>query len=834
MAVDFRSTETINVQPYISTLQYEMMKFNEDLLQNLVYNTNIKFMFNYKPNDTFTSKIMKDDLNECRDIFATRKNIDIQYGNSFKKNILEKGIFYYLLKNRFREVYYSTNDINIAIEALKRIESPEKKEPLYKLISKALPDAAKEAEKTEKNKDTAAAELNNQQIVLDKAKEINDENKIKMATTDLDNAKKKMVDAEENLKEVNNDIMNKLKEISKYSKTLYVLPNIITNDRRTVEFNINKDMNKELKETYIDYLTSSENNIFHLKILSIDGEDLDEFKSRLNQELERLSNEIKNKGQSITTAYNQIIYFVNSNEKTMTFDYFNSNLKLKKEYASELNNSLNTLFRTNQNRQPIRLSSNVEDNSIIKLKSEYIIRGLKGYYKNIKATETQYKKLNDENFKNDIQLLLDAIKNTYLRYTDVNFKKSLSQTMNINTFNIYSRLDNLDSEIIPSEIIPSSDFLYIFLEPGHIAKLGKFQVSNASKNQYFFVVDAHENKKWRDSGDSEQYKNNEKKNEEEEKELIQDAKEAEEAYSKKINAPESRRILVQIRYNYGKIQFKNIQTKLNTPFNGEIIFYKVSRDYERYNWFKINMIDYSLPDTNDIYYYEDTIFDKKSLIGYLQSLKQYTEKTRLPYEFLRINNNIEERKKYADYIYDNFRENINTNMNDSKFVDKIKKNIIDIVFEKNGLIYVKKTKKQTEKVKEKATADNYKIINHKYLGITSKENADIKTEIISYLNTTYNTQKEAYYFKGYPVTSKQDTEIEKITNTYVQPNKTGGFVVIQITKDIISDGGKLLAAAECKQRSRRIKGKYSRFISFFRGGKKTKKTKRKTRKYYRT
>jgi hypothetical protein len=246
------------------------------------------------------------------------------------------------------------------------------------------------------------------------------------------------------------------------------------------------------------------------------------------------------------------------------------------------------------------------------------------------------------------------------------------------------------------------------------------------------------------------------------------------------------------------------------------------------------MIDRSLPNTNDIYYYEDTIFDKKSLVAYLTSLKQYTEKTRLSYEFLRINNNIEERKKYADFIYDNFNENINKDLNNSKFVEKIKKNIVDIVFEKNGLIYIKNTNKQTEKVKEKATSDNYKIINNKYVSIMSNDYTNINNEINAYLNITYNTEKEESYFKGNRDRSKKNDEIDQITSTYVQPNKTGGFVVIQITKDVIGDGNKLLAAAECKQRSRRIKGRYSKMISFFRGGKKTKKQKRKTRKYYRT
>ena len=63
---------------------------------------------------------------------------------------------------------------------------------------------------------------------------------------------------------------------------------------------------------------------------------------------------------------------------------------------------------------------------------------------------------------------------------------------------------------------------------------------------------------------------------------------------------------------------------------------------------------------------------------------------------------------------------------------------------------------------------------------------------------------------------------------------SGAFIVIQITKDVLKDPTKLLLAAECKQRSRRIKQTYAKFTRYMpRGGKhkkKTKRTKQKTKK----
>ena len=663
---------------------------------------------------------------------------------------------------------------------------------------------------------------------------------LKNRISNLYYSSKEIKDASAEIRDISGMEQGVLDEKTKISKnrTLYILPNINSATKESITFNLNKDLIGKIRPYYESLFTSSSENLFFLNILSLENEDLDEFKSRLAQELERLKEHIKLKGLSDKTAYNQIIYFVdNEKDKSFNISYFTNSLKLKKEYMTELNSKLNSFFITGVGSQRLNLSNPLFSN-IENLTGDIIIRGLKSYYKN--STDPKKTEINDilkdNSFKDALRLLIVALNDTYKRYTNVEYKKSLSQTINVNTFHIYSRFDNLDSAIQTAEITPSKDFLYVFLEKGHIPKLGYFQVSKESKQQYFFIVDAIENKRWKTDTDGEYVKYTKRFPVDKQVEKTQtkedddDEVEALEAIEHKSDAPETRRILVEIRYNYGRIEFKNIQTKLNTKFEGEIVFYKIKRMYEQYSWFKFNMIDHSLSDSNEIKYYEDTIFDIRSLKSYLQSENKYNDNTRLPYEFLKINSNIQDLRKYTDFIYDNFKDNINKNLKDDSFQEKIKKNIADIIFERNGLIYIRNTNTKSEKEKEKATADNYKVVNHKYSSVRSGTPLD--TQLGFYFNKVYNEKKEETYIKGVVKDVK-----EEIKSLFGQPNKTGAFVVIQITKDVIADGAKLLLSAECKQRSKRIKSRYYRLFSFFKGGKKTtlkKKKRTRSKRYYRT
>jgi hypothetical protein len=69
----------------------------------------------------------------------------------------------------------------------------------------------------------------------------------------------------------------------------------------------------------------------------------------------------------------------------------------------------------------------------------------------------------------------------------------------------------------------------------------------------------------------------------------------------------------------------------------------------------------------------------------------------LAFAFLKINETSTELQKYSEFIFNKFKQNINNNLKDTSFEEKIKSNIIDIIFEKNGLIYIKDSKIKNEK-----------------------------------------------------------------------------------------------------------------------------------------
>jgi len=828
------SSRGIAVEQYVSTIPYETMPFVENLFSNIVTDENIKAIFDKPP--SFNTKIITDTLKKYRDSFRNSKNKEITYNNLLSNNVLKREILYYLLQYRLYELYYDNQRIDLA-----KVEAPD---------TDTDPTKGKSARIRKK-------QLLNEAIA--KNKKDNDAIGLKKNESEL-------YEIEENEKLAS-------------GRTLYILPTI---DSAQPE-NIKASMFDKVKTNrfYVDLLTSKNNpkydNIFLLPVFTTRGDSLEEFNARIDQELKNLSEKILDKSKSDSTAYTKIVYYIDSEkDKHFYTGFFEKGLK--KEYISELDNKLKNFFVSRIGNQQLSLNYKPFYSDISGLKSANIrlnIKELKEY----------------DGIEESLKALIDCITNCYLSFTDSDKRKSLSENVNINTFHLYCRLENLDDSDPMGTVVAARDYYYLFLEKGKNPKVGHLEVSNASKNQYFFVVDTKEGifKNWAsavyvyDKTKGLPFKQNPKFNyridfndNDKKATLIQTEQEIENGkkieekivisytdgevitfdkdnektwseeykkYHKKYNGtfddddiPQSKpkydeeqtkeikRTLIQVRYNYGQIQFKNIQTKLNTPYNGVLKFHTINRDYEKYNWFTFNTIDRSLEPKKTINFYADTIFDKESLRAYLKSENKLTDTTRLAFEFLKMNYNIPELKKYADFIYDNFKGNINLNLNDNTFVEKIKQSIIDLVFEKNGLIYVKKSNIIAEKQKEKADADNYKIINCKYVSIRNKE---IELGVKSYFNKNDSEEKKFLVNKN-----KNFKEITNMINN--QEKKTGGFAIIQITRDMIGDSTSLLIAAECKKRTRRIKSKVKKAMNFFLEGGTRKLKRKRTRRYYRT
>ena len=292
------SNQEITVEQYVSTLPYETMPLKQNFFSTIANNEYIKKIF---PDTTTTTKgtVMKNDqfsadyianaLNNYRGEFVNLKNKQIDYKGTYPNDILKKEMFNYLLQYRFFEMYNTPEEIVASKNALSTDTPTGKKKMTKDEITAKKGDLNK---KINEATTTTPAEL-----------------------AALNQLKTDLYDLEYNEKVSEN-------------KTLYILPTIQNASNDSITSNLNKDLREPYKKFYSNIFKSTPDNIFFLPIFSLNGEDLDTFKSRIDQELVNLTNKIKAKSKDDNTAYNKIIYFVNNNtEKYLYTGFFKLTLK---------------------------------------------------------------------------------------------------------------------------------------------------------------------------------------------------------------------------------------------------------------------------------------------------------------------------------------------------------------------------------------------------------------------------------------------------------------------------------------------------------------------------
>jgi hypothetical protein len=633
-------------------------------------------------------------------------------------------------------------------------------------------------------------------------------------------------------------------------ETLY--KDIFTNTSYTSIKTIQKKDSSTIKEI-------NTNQIVFIKAFSSEtNESMDTYKDRIAENIRTIEQTIQNRGNNtLNEPFTQIIYFVN-NDNTMFTHYFKN--ELKKKYAEELNKQINDFYSKQKiGAQQLSKSSTVKFDL-----SELSISSINNKITNLdkvtyKGVYTQILlSIKDTTFKQNEQLLLDKLNNFYKIRLDVSAMKTLSSTDNSSLFNIYMRVDNLDRPVVTNEIRPSKDTLYKVYSSIFEPRIGHFSLSNKSKNQYTFTIDKIENALYKyvdtvSKIETKQYIADKAKIKKaintalkEEMDAVEDEEEIltnspENAAAEK--APRKNRIF-EIRYSYGQIQYKDITKQLVVDWDNDnyIDYYKERSVFENYKWFSHKMIDNKYKENINIKYYKDTVYDIASLKAYLVSEKKYTDKTRLAVEFLDINLNDQELIKYNNFIYEKFKKNINKSTapieENTKanilFEDKIKRGICEILFEQNTLILIKSTVVQTEKEKEKATSDNFKMIKYEYTPINANENSDKVKEVQNYFK---NKPDEKLFLR---CDNKQCTETDNVislpselTNQFTNKKKSFALTLIKITKDVLTDPVKLYLAAECKSRKKKIQDGYYKVLKMFSGGSIKKRRKRRM-KYSRT
>jgi hypothetical protein len=640
-------------------------------------------------------------------------------------------------------------------------------------------------------------------------------------------------------------------------------------DKKTKEAAIKEAAIKEKEEfekleKINDVLYKDTNQIIFIKPFSTDtNENIDSYKDRIKENINAIKETIKNRGNNVDNqAFTQIICFVN-NDNTMFTNYFKT--ELKKKYADELNKQFNEFYSLNRidgSSQTFNKSSTLKSEL-----SEISVSSINNKIKNLgditkSLYDYNYKTITDNlqnnEFKQNEQILLDKLNNFYKIRLDVSAMKSLSSTDNSSLFNIYMRFDNLDKAVVTNEIRPNKDTLYIIYNSKELPRVGHFTLNNESKNHYTFTTDQIEYAQYKDGEEFIKIKeemdkktaslNEAKKaqlkaekeaiNDEDDEELKANMEEVTNTTNNKPTSKISRKNkLFEIRYNYGQIQYKDITRNLFQQWSNDnyVKYYKEKSIYENYKWFSHKMIDNKYKENINIKYYKNTIYDIPSLKEYLISEKKYTDKTRLAVEFLDINLNDQELIKYNNFVFEKFKSNINnpnSNLDENSpqnilFEDRIKQGICSIIFEQNTLVLVKTTIVQTEKEKEKATADNFKMIKYTYTPINSIDKTGKIVDINKYF--IENTEEQQFLRCDNKTCSK--TEVEKKENPdppFKLPSdlesqlsnakKAFALTVVKITKDVLTDPVKLYLASECKTRKRKIKEGYYKVMQMFAGG----------------
>jgi len=610
---------------------------------------------------------------------------------------------------------------------------------------------------------------------------------------------------------------NKKSTLSKYLTNGTNLKNFYTNILTNDKPNINGK----------DYTNTILFNVFPEN----STDDIETYTNQIKEEINKIKKEIIRRASAgkPDEVVSKLLYLVNS-DNTMFTDFFN--IQLKKKYADVLNKLFNEFYNTNIIEKQRINKYNTKVENLSKITREYIIKTLG----TISITDIKTV-ISKENFKNKIALLLTILETLYKIRIDVNEKKKLSSSDNSTLFNIYMRFDNLDKPIITDEIIPSSNVLYILKSKDFVDRIGYFTIENKERNQYRFIINTLEysrykdtykgntsgpkREKWKKHIDS--FKSSKSLIDEEESEIkeITD-QEVNALHNKNINpeAIQKKSFLIEVRYTFGKIQYRDIQKKLNEPWNTEnvITYYKSVNNYENYRFFNHRMIDTSFKDNINIKYYSNTLYDKTSFIEFLKNEKKYNEKTRLAYEFINVNLNNDLLLKYNNFIYDNYTSNIDKGIQKNiTFEEQIKKNICDILFENSSLIYIRDTNNITNAPKEQAGSDNYKVINYKYKKIDGQNEEEKSKNIKEYFNNNVKELKKLKIDNSY---IKDNTLIklpDDLTFQIKNDKKTFSLAIVNITKELDTSSTGILFASECKSKKKQIKQGYYDVLRWLRG-----------------
>jgi len=413
--------------------------------------------------------------------------------------------------------------------------------------------------------------------------------------------------------------------------------------------------------------------------------------------------------------------------------------------------------------------------------------------------------------------LVDQFLEAYKRSNDEEYRRMVSSRENQSVYRIFYRIHNTDIEDVYDEVKAGSTHVYELYLPEYYNnkvkvdatyKYGHFNERKGETNQYIFKE--YEGISGQQERVREAKKGKKPKEEVErlEQEVIDSIVELEEKKDeKKID------VIVEVKKKGGQLRFKLVKNDFTNQYPGYITPFKDLHIYERYKWFHFNELSGTLPSESNIKYYKNLRFDRSSMIDFLKSKKEYTDKTRVAVEFLKINLDPTKLSEYAGFLISN--KNSTHVYKDSAFgvklhafIEKTKSSIVDLLFQSNELLYTIGQKSAKEK---SDISKNYKIVGHQYYKVDLQTTDDkiqkrkestksfFEREIYDNVEKDYCKRKKCELFD----------EIEE------NPKNTEfGITIVDVTKENVEVVEDLKQKTKCKRLRKTLRKQLRPFVDF--------------------
>lgn len=565
-------------------------------------------------------------------------------------------------------------------------------------------------------------------------------------------------------------------------------------------------------------------------------QNFDKLKREIIEYNDKVSRTPIRNGENQLSTIENVIFIIDRDKKTPFSDFFTSLLpKDKKEILyNEYKSFLSSKF----------IVSSVKDTSITMTSND--IKKKMNEFEKRTFIKLSYKKSDWDN-------LFTCLKEGYLLVVDKNYKKSLEVTDDIKTMYIYYRTNNIDTEIINDKIKTGTANIYTLEidlpNNNNIIIHGYFTVISEPIKKYKFKESTrHFNIRQKKintftpttptpvttpaptptpatttDSDSDDDEDTMPSGKEKEIEFILTLLYEWSVFKYKVLSPNVTFQYIDVNPTAGgQTAIKEFTFDTNTKYK---ITEKDQPTNKKYKFFTPHDIDLSLPTKQGIKYYDNILFDKKTLIGYLTKNKKYNEKTNLSYEFLKINSS-PELITFCEYIYLNFKDHtkgiqgmLNFGMFDFiKFNEKdIKKNIIDLIFQPNTAIYLQNQSKTTNEQRTTDTKNSYKIIDYIYnlwsYDYRKQKIADIEEENY-YPKTAAKDIKTVMKIKRDRIINGTDippneqllvkTDREKEEAEDIEKLKQLSMVIVSVTTENIADVKELKKKGYCKSKTKKI------------------------------